>query len=151
MKMPYKLRNFVFHIRNFPKRLVFMYGSEERKKRLANKTIKYGFRGRPGTIEDVCGGADAGWANIIERLVLDLFALGWNGEVVQVKEKFGGLRFYINNGSDAIYDRIEAAENESLKVCEVCGASGVLRGGGWLKTLCDEHAGDRPLYAGILF
>ena len=43
---------------------------------------------------------------------------------VQVKEKFGGLRFYIDNGSEAIQDLIEAAETESLCTCEDCGLPG---------------------------
>jgi hypothetical protein len=37
-----------------------------------------------------------------------------------VKEKFGGLRFNVNNANDAIRQRIEVAELESLRTCEVC-------------------------------
>jgi hypothetical protein len=33
-------------------------------------------------------------------------------EVVQVKEKFGGLCFYVDHGNDAIYNVIHAAEQE---------------------------------------
>ena len=35
-----------------------------------------------------------GWYPIIDRLVADLLKLGWNGEVLEVKEKFSTLRFY---------------------------------------------------------
>jgi hypothetical protein len=81
-----------------------------------------------------------GWFNLIWKLCEDLDSLvPDNFEVVQVKEKFGGLRFYIDNGSDAIYDRIGQAEDESFKTCEVCGNPGKVRGGGWISTLCDEH------------
>ena len=81
----------------------------------------------------------SGWGDILTRLIDDLFELGWDGRVSQVKEKFGGLRFYVGSANKAIYERIHAAENESFETCEQCGAPGELRQGGWLKTLCDEH------------
>jgi hypothetical protein len=58
----------------------------------------------------------------------------------QVKEKYGTLRFYMSGGTDKIYEFIDEAERKSAQTCEVCGAHGDLRVGGWLKTLCDEHA-----------
>ncbi len=97
-------------------------------------------------LADVQKMVGSGWSDLLRRLIEDLFELGWNGELLQVKEKFGGLRFYIGGGSDAIHNRIREAENESYRVCEECGAAGQLRRGGWLKTLCDAHAGDRKLY-----
>lgn len=60
--------------------------------------------------------------------------------VLQVKEKFGGLRFYVAGGSDDLYDAIEEAESRSFTICECCGAPGELRKDGWWKTLCDLHA-----------
>ncbi len=51
-----------------------------------------------------------GWFPLIKELIEDLIALGWDRKTCQVKEKFGGLRFYITSGSDAIYDRISQAE-----------------------------------------
>ena len=84
-----------------------------------------------------------GWGDILTRLIDDLFELGWDGRVFQVKEKFGGLRFYVGSANKAIYERIHAAENESFETCEQCGALGVLREGYWLKTLCDEHSKQR--------
>ena len=59
---------------------------------------------------------------------------------VQVKEKFGSLRFYIEGGTDEDYAAIDLAESVSVRTCEVCGSPGKLRGNHWLKTLCDEHA-----------
>jgi hypothetical protein len=108
--------------------------------------IRYGFRERVASLEDLQAACGKGWADIIKRLVEDLFALGWNGTVIQIKEKFGSLRFQGLKGDDAIYKRINEAENESLKTCEECGAPGGLRSGGWLKTLCDEHANGRELW-----
>ncbi len=60
--------------------------------------------------------------------------------VVQVKEKFGSLRFYVDGGTETIYELIGLAENMSGYICEKCGNSGSLQGNGWLKTLCDSHA-----------
>ena len=82
-----------------------------------------------------------GWHDILSRLVNDLFELGWDGHVLQVKEKFGGLRFYVGGADEAIHDRIHLAEVASHETCEQCGAPGKLRNDGWLKTLCDEHGG----------
>jgi hypothetical protein len=58
----------------------------------------------------------------------------------QVKEKFGSLRFYTNPSTDYIRGMISMAESMSEVTCEVCGSPGIKRGGGWIKTLCDEHA-----------
>jgi hypothetical protein len=41
-----------------------------------------------------------------------------------VKVKFGGLRIYVNHANDAIRQRFEAAELESIRTCEVCGQPG---------------------------
>ena len=92
-----------------------------------------------------------GWLGIIKRLIEDLIELGWDKEICQVKEKFGGLRFYINSGSEEIWQRIHLAESASYITCETCGELGEARGGGWIQTLCDEHAGDRPVFKGPEF
>lgn len=58
---------------------------------------------------------------------------------VQVKEKFGTLRFYADNISPDQDKYIAFFENMSARTCEVCGKRGKLRTGGWLRTLCGEH------------
>lgn len=81
-----------------------------------------------------------GWFPLVKELIEDLIALGWDKQLCQVKEKFGGLRFYINDGSDEIYDRISKAESDSYNICEMCGEKGELRKDlGWFFTLCDKH------------
>lgn len=59
---------------------------------------------------------------------------------VQVKEKFGGLRFYVDGASSEIYAMISFAENMSYHICEQCGTTtNVTTGGkGWISTLCDS-------------
>ena len=39
-----------------------------------------------------------------------------------------------------VYDVIDECERLSYTICEICGDSGKPREGGWIKTLCDEHA-----------
>ena len=81
-----------------------------------------------------------GWYPLIQRLIEDLIDLGWDKQVTQVKEKFGGLRFYVNSCSTEMLDRISEAERESYTICENCGASGeVRRDLVWHSTLCDAH------------
>jgi hypothetical protein len=59
-------------------------------------------------------------------------------EVMQVKEKFGTLRFYTNFSIDEIDDLITQAEDESARTCEVCSDKGKLRNYGWYKTMCKK-------------
>lgn len=63
----------------------------------------------------------------------------------QVKEKFGTLRFYYTGGDEYISGLVSMAESMSGVTCETCGAPGKQRGGGWIVTLCDEHAQAREL------
>ena len=59
---------------------------------------------------------------------------------VQIKEKFGGLRFYVQAATDKHYQYISFAESMSYRTCEQCGAPGKTYTDGWHKTLCDIHA-----------
>jgi hypothetical protein len=89
-----------------------------------------------------------GWFDILWRLCEDLEPLvaGDEFEVLQVKEKFGGLRFYVrlddlrlSHANEAIDRRIGAAMEDSFRTCEVCGEPGRLREERSIRTLCDEH------------
>lgn len=84
-----------------------------------------------------------GWQPIVRKLIEDLKAIGWDGDIKQVKEKFGGLRFYTGSTNYEQDLLISRAEETAAKTCEVCGQPGELRGGGWLKTLCDTHDQER--------
>jgi hypothetical protein len=68
---------------------------------------------------------------------------GQKFEILQVKEKLGGLRIHVNDANDAIRQHIEAAQEESFNTCEVCSQPGRRREDGRIKTLCDEHLGAR--------
>lgn len=59
--------------------------------------------------------------------------------VDQVKEKFGGLRFYYHGGDEYIGGLVTMAESWASRTCEQCGNAGKLRGSSWLYTACAEH------------
>ena len=59
----------------------------------------------------------------------------------QVKEKFGGLRFYVDGGDDTVHAYIDFAENLSYYICESCGSMDhVGTTSGWIVTLCKSCA-----------
>jgi len=62
--------------------------------------------------------------------------------VVQVKEKFGTLRFYVQSATPEQYNYISFAESMSGRTCETCGSPGKLLGRGWVYTACETHAVD---------
>jgi len=88
-----------------------------------------------------------GWFNLIERLCAAIMAMkpGDDFKVAQVKEKFGGLRFYCEgwpedeSKSKRISRLIQIAEEESFKVCEFCGSrDSITVEGAWIQTLCGK-------------
>lgn len=104
------------------------------------------FTDRPPITDSSYFDVGDGWLPLLKELIEDLIELGWDKETTQVKEKFGGLRFYINSGSKEIHDRILKAEKDSYHICEKCGQEGQLRGDiGWYLTLCDEHYNEKKL------
>jgi len=96
---------------------------------------------------------DDGWFDLIDRLCWQIDehckypGHGFHKEeredkevyVVQIKEKFGSLRYYLNQNDDYIMGLVSMAESMSAIICEVCGEKGKSRKGGWIKTLCDQH------------
>lgn len=97
-----------------------------------------GYNGRPQSMESILGCVGKGWHPLVTELIEDCFKLGWDGQLCQIKEKFGGLRFYVGPASSEVHDRISQAEAEADRTCENCGQPGEARGGGWIKTLCDD-------------
>jgi hypothetical protein len=63
--------------------------------------------------------------------------------VAQIKEKFGGLRFYYDGGDEQIFGMVRMAEAWADCSCEECGKPGKKHSGGWVRTLCDEHEAER--------
>ena len=85
-----------------------------------------------------------GWLDIVVEATAQLRELDPDFTIIQIKEKFGGLRYYYmptegNNTATrkAMDDVIRAAEGTCECTCETCGNSGEFRNGGWMRTLCD--------------
>lgn len=97
----------------------------------------------PITVRWFCS-VDDGWLQLLHDCIEELIVAGWDKQTTQIKEKFGGLRFYINTGTDEIYNIISKYEKLSYETCEVCGEHGELRddcgwnGGRWYKTMCNK-------------
>lgn len=82
-----------------------------------------------------------GWHDLIRKLCEDIMAMDppdtFKSE--QVKEKFGGLKFYVSGSRRDIDARIHAAELESYQTCERCGSKeSVTSEGIWITTLCEK-------------
>ena len=85
-----------------------------------------------------------GWYDLVDKLCSDIQKIVDKTpeleqiQVIQVKEKFGGLRFYIRHGAQSISNLIHKAEAESFETCEDCGKKGniIKTERGWLRTLC---------------
>ena len=92
---------------------------------------------------------DKGWWPILQALCSNIqHYLNWKNReseivpqvvVTQIKEKFGGLRFYYDGGDDRVQGMVSMAESWADKSCEICGAPGTSGGRGWIKTLCPTH------------
>jgi len=99
----------------------------------------------------MCWGFECGdgWFNILDQLFkiiqqhIDLKAKAGKEVTqvvaVQVKEKFGGLRFYYDGGDEKIFGMVRMAEAMSYKTCETCGNPGELKNEGWMKVCCPAH------------
>jgi hypothetical protein len=92
-----------------------------------------------------CTFAD-GWYRLLERLCEELEPVAPpEFRFDQVKEKFGQMRIYASDGNGETARLIRRACEESLRVCEECGATeGVTtEWTPWLRTLCrscrDSH------------
>ena len=84
-----------------------------------------------------------GWYDLIRNLCLEIKKLEVPKEfkTTQVKEKFGGLRFYVSSETDEINKLIDQAEMKSYKVCEDCGSEEDVTSEGrpnWVSTLCKK-------------
>lgn len=87
-----------------------------------------------------------GWYQLVLDLDRDLAAVAPNYELHQVKQKFGGLRYYVGEIQEGAWDRVaeivRTAEDRSLRTCEECGIEDetVATGGrSWIETLCAAH------------
>ncbi len=105
-------------------------------------------RHQPMAVTAMCWGftCDDGWFDLIDELSAQLQAAADTGRIaqpvaMQVKQKFGALRFYVRAGNAEIHELARRATEKSLVTCEVCGRWGTTRvSGGLVKTTCAAHA-----------
>ena len=95
--------------------------------------------------------APLGWFTIIHNLCEKLEPIFKNYPEVyagQIKEKFGGLRFYVDSlytiesevNRNHIESLIQHAEEEAYATCDVCGKPGEMHNfKGQYATLCNQH------------
>ena len=88
-----------------------------------------------------------GWFQLIYDLSKQISKICPRVKAMQVKEKFGALRFYVSgvqkDKADPIFELIEEAESKSLTTCEVCGdvettKIGTTKGSNWIRALCKK-------------
>lgn len=85
-----------------------------------------------------------GWKPLVIQLDKRLAEIDPDYTIAQIKEKFGGLRFYtdkVNAGerTEEFKNLIREAEKVSYTICETCGEPGEITQGPWVQTLCKEH------------
>jgi hypothetical protein len=84
-----------------------------------------------------------GWFELLKELIIELKAICKKFDlvmcpdifgnehiplkVIQIKEKYGTLRFYMNWSTQEMDDAIDRAEVKSAVTCEMCGKPGELR------------------------
>ena len=95
---------------------------------------------------------DAGWRKafgiqICKEIRAALLSHGWKYlfayRITQIKEKFGGLRWYDYNGTHEIQEIISKYEDISERTCIDCGKPATKISKGWICPYCDDCIGDR--------
>ena len=97
---------------------------------------------------------DEGWYQLVIDCDRELSLFDPHYKILQIKEKFGGLRYYIKPSETCyeprrLHDIISKYEEIAAKTCEATGKPGVLMKsiGGWRKTLNPEYAASTLHYA----
>ena len=108
------------------------------------------FKDYGGNIRKTCMGwgitCGKGWFLLIDELCSKLSDAA---VALQVKEKLGGLRFYVN-GTDEDHKIENDYEGKSFEICEDCGEPAKLENkDGWLKTICSTCEDRQKLSAKI--
>lgn len=96
---------------------------------------------------------DEGWYQLVLDCDKELSEIDPKYDLQQIKEKFGGLRYYFQPSDPSFRDEMDAVvakyEEIASKTCEATGGNGVLMKsiGNWYKTLNPEFAASNLAYA----
>jgi len=99
--------------------------------------LQNGWKESAPIVKNLCE-CDEGWLQLISDCIKELIAAGWDKQILQIKEKFGGLRFYTGPLFEEGYKIISKYESLSYTTCEICGNPGEPSSKGWIKTLCEK-------------
>ena len=118
--------------------------------------VLYRYIGKSGTCMKYGLEVGDGWFELLWKLSEDLEKLDPSLVALQVKQKFGTLRFYLEQSDlemrheagqmfsfapqandERVRARIRQAEEASASICEQCGALGKLRNDGYVHVSCD--------------
>lgn len=97
-----------------------------------------------------------GWDEIVAHADAEIAAIYPDYTIHQVKEKFGGLRYYCDHSGEPVVSLIiRQAEAAAAQTCEICGAQDSGIGGDavvttgpmppskyWIRTACDVCRND---------
>lgn len=83
-----------------------------------------------------------GWAALVRQAVIAMCGLDQHVEIEGIESKYGALRISLAGPlRPELEDLAGQAEEQSLRICESCGAPGRLREDRpWVATLCDRCA-----------
>lgn len=122
--------------------------SPEKEELLYNRySDLYSHRHLPASESCMCWGFECGdgWFDLIDELSKSLVKLDPAIRVGQVKEKYGGLRFYLDKGASdenlwsTVDDLIDGAEAKSYEICEGCGSeNNVTIKNRWVGPICED-------------
>jgi len=99
---------------------------------------------------------DEGWYPLVIDCDAELSHIDANYQLLQIKEKFGRLRYYFMPSTDTtleqrdkMYAVVAKYEAIAARTCEVTGKPGILMKsiGGWVRTLNPEYAASTEHYA----
>ena len=78
----------------------------------------------------------------IKQELLKTKGLIFKYRITQIKEKFGGLRWYDQNTTNEILSIIAKYEDLSYKTCISCGKPATKISKGWISPYCDDCIGN---------
>jgi hypothetical protein len=85
-----------------------------------------------------------GWSDMVVSCHNELKSIDPDYTIAQIKEKFGGLRYYFATSQPSLYkqmtDIVAKYEKVSFTKCQLCGKEAeTVNFAGLIKTLCKKH------------
>lgn len=87
-----------------------------------------------------------GWKQLLNNMFNELRSINSSVKFIQIKEKFGTLRAYVENPTtDQEYEIITRYESKSATVCYECGEPATHMNRGWITYACEKHSKDNAI------